>query len=98
MERKKTEIELPDLEAEILQLCVFAESFESLVSECTLEEKESVIGDAVKNLLYLKLLIAVNQDQIYSWVYDSDKMRESSFKATAKGVEWMEFMLKEHKK
>ncbi len=94
MERKKTEIELPDLEAEILQLCVFAENFESLVSECTLEEKESVIGDAVKNLLYLKLLIAVNQDQIYSWVYDSDKMRESSFKATAKGVEWMEANMK----
>jgi len=80
------------------QIYQFADKIGFKDSECTFEEKESVIGDAVKNLLYLKLLIAVNQDQIYSWVYDSDKMRESSFKATAKGVEWMEFMLKEHKK
>ena len=90
MERKKPEIELPDLEAEILQLCVFVEGFDTLVSECTTETKESVIADAVKNLLHYKLLVAVNQDQALAWVYDSDKMRESSFRATAKGVEWME--------
>lgn len=97
MERKKTEIELPELEAEILQLCVFAESFETIVSECTLETKVSVIGDAVKNLLHLKLLIATNKNQALSWVYDSDRMRESTFRATAKGVAWMEQQLK-HKK
>ena len=97
MERKKTEIELPELEAEILQLCVFAEGFETLVSECSTEKKESVIADAVKNLLHLKLLIATNQNQALSWVYDSDKMRESTFRATAKGVAWMEQQLK-HKK
>jgi len=50
----------------------------------------SVIGDAVKNLLHYKLLVAANEHNSMSWLYDSDKMRESSFKATADGVSWME--------
>ncbi|HAY89350.1 MAG TPA: hypothetical protein DCY51_07915 [Bacteroidetes bacterium] len=91
MERKKiTLIELPELEAEILQLCIFPEAFESIVDEVLTEKKESVIADAVKNLLHYKLLIAANHQNSMSWIYDSDKMRESSFKATADGVEWME--------
>jgi|TARA_B110000967_G_scaffold101627_1_gene104328 hypothetical protein len=91
MERKKiTLIELPELEAEILQLCIFPEAFESIVAEVLTETKVSVIGDAVKNLLHYKLLIAANEQNSMPWLYDSDKMRESSFKATANGVEWME--------
>jgi hypothetical protein len=49
-----------------------------------------VIADAVKNLLHYKLLVAANKQNTMSWIYDGDKMRESSFKATADGVEWME--------
>lgn len=91
MERKKSkQIELPELEAEVLQLCIFPESFETIVSECISEKKESIVADAIKNLIHHKLLIAANEDASLTWVYDSDKMRESSFKATAKGVEWME--------
>jgi hypothetical protein len=55
-----------------------------------LETKQSVIADAVKNLIHYKLLVATNNDVSLSWIYDSDKMKDSSFKATAKGVEWME--------
>ena len=91
MERKKSKlIELPELEAEILQLCIFPEAFESIVGEVLTETKESVIADAVKNLLHYKLLVAANKQNTLSWIYDGDKMRESSFKATADGVEWME--------
>ncbi len=91
MERKKSkQIELPELEAEVLQLCIFPEAFETLVDECVTEKKESIIADAIKNLIHQKLMVAVNEDVSLSWVYDGDKMRESSFKATAKGVEWME--------
>jgi len=91
MERKKvTLIELPELEAEILQLCIFPESFESIVGEVLSENKETVIADAIKTLLHHKLLIAMNEHNSLTWIYDSDKMRESSFKATADGVEWME--------
>lgn len=91
MERKKRkQIELPELEAEVLQLCIFPEAFENLVDECIIEKKESIIADAIKNLIHQKLMVAVNEDVSLSWVYDSDKMRESSFKATAKGLEWME--------
>jgi hypothetical protein len=91
MERKKiTLIELPELEAEILQLCIFSETFDSIVDEVLTEKKESVIRDAVKNLLHYKLLIAANEQNSMPWLYDSDKMRESSFKATADGVSWME--------
>lgn len=91
MERKKiTLIELPELEAEILQLCIFSETFDSIVDEVLTEKKESVIRDAVKNLLHYKLLTAANEQNSMPWLYDSDKMRESSFKATADGVSWME--------
>jgi|TARA_B100001059_G_scaffold169348_1_gene169197 hypothetical protein len=83
-------IELPDLESELLRSCLFIESFETLVDECNLETKQSVIADAIKNLIHHKLLVASNSYVSLSWIYDSDKMKESSFKATAKGVEWME--------
>ena len=95
MERKKVKvIELPELESEILQLCIFPEGFETLVEECQKEKRESVIADAIKNLLHHRFLIAVNQKNTLSWVYDSDRMRESTFKATAQGVQWMEEMSK----
>ena len=81
-------IELPDLEMEILRACLFPETFDTLVDECKLETKQSVIADAVKNLIHFKLLVATNNDVSLSWIYDSCK--DSSFKATAKGVEWME--------
>lgn len=83
-------IELPDLETEILRACLFPETFNTLVDECKLENKQSVIADAIKNLIHYKLLVASNADVSLSWIYDSDKMKDSSFKATAKGVEWME--------
>ncbi|PCJ64050.1 MAG: hypothetical protein COA58_13760 [Bacteroidetes bacterium] len=91
MERKKSKVvELPELEKEVLQLCIFPESFESIVDECISEKKQSIVADAIKNLIHYKLLVAANEDLHLSWVYDSDKMKDSSFKATARGVEWME--------
>lgn len=75
---------------EILRACLFPETFNTLVDECKLENKQSVIADAIKNLIHYKLLVASNADVSLSWIYDSDKMKDSSFKATAKGVEWME--------
>jgi hypothetical protein len=91
MERKKIKmIELPDLEMEVLRLCIFPETFESIVAEVQSENKASVIADAIKNLIHYKLLVAANEANSLTWVYDSDKMRESTFKATANGVEWME--------
>ena len=91
MERKKIKlIELPELEMEVLRLCIFPERFDSIAEEVTTEKKEGIIADAIKTLLHHKLLIAVNEENSLSWIYDSDKMRESSFKATANGVDWME--------
>jgi hypothetical protein len=95
MERAKSKvIELPELEEEVLQLCLFPESFDSIVDECKTEKKLSIIADAIKNLIHFKLLIAANEDVSLTWVYDSDKMRDSTFKATARGVEWMEANVK----
>ena len=91
MERKKIKIiELPVLESEILASCIFSEPFELIANECNSENNVNVIADAIKNLLHLKLLIAVNETNALTWVYDGDKMRENSFKATAQGVEWIE--------
>lgn len=93
MERKNNKkIELPELESEVLQLCLFPESFEIIVAECTSEKKASIIADAIKNLIHLKLLVAANGEENLAWIYDSDKMQESAFKATASGVQWMEDM------
>ena len=95
MERAKSKvIELPELEEEVLQLCLFPESFDSIVDECKTEKKLSIIADAIKNLIHFKLLTAANEDVSLTWVYDSDKMRDSTFKATARGVEWMEANVK----
>ena len=91
MERQKAKIiELPELEMEILRLCIFPETFESIAAECTSEKKQSVIADAIKNLIHTKLLLADNSANSLAWIYDVDKMKESSFRATANGVEWME--------
>lgn len=90
MEGKKAQIELPDLEASLLFACVQPESFAVLCEECELEDKANVIADAVKNLLHYKLLKPANRKHKTSWYYDVDKMNESVFETTAKGVEWME--------
>jgi hypothetical protein len=90
MERpQNSKVELPELEAEILSYCIFPEGFSTLVSECKTETKASVIADAIKNLIHYKLLVAVNAQNSLPWVYDSDQMQESTFKATARGVEWL---------
>ncbi len=91
MERKKIKIiELPELELEILNMCIFPETFGSIAEECTTEKNPNVVADAIKNLIHHKLLVATNKQNALSWVYDSDKMKESMFKATADGVEFME--------
>lgn len=91
MERKKTKvIELPDLEMDILRHCIFPESFEAICEECQGDYRESVVADAIKNLIHHKLLVADNESNSLTWIYDSDRMRDSRFKATADGVEWME--------
>lgn len=89
MERQKIEIELPSLEQEILRLCIFEESFGQIAEECD-ERNANVVADAIKNLLHHKLLVATNRQNSLNWIYDSDKMKESTFKATALGIAWME--------
>ncbi|MBR9860664.1 hypothetical protein GYB22_07925 [bacterium] len=89
MERTKIELEdLPELEKEVLGLCVFTESFEKICEECQWTKDEHIVADAIKNLIHKKLLQAQNASiSSLSWVYDSDKMKESHFKATSKGLD-----------
>lgn len=91
MERKKIELDdLPELETEILKLCLFTESFEKICEECQWTQDEHIIADAIKNLIHKKLLLAENQSNSQlAWVYDSDRMRESHFRATASGISLM---------
>ena len=91
MERKKFAlIELPELEKEIINLCVFTESFHNICDECKWTSNQKIIADAIKNLLHHKLLIAVNIERgNFSWMYDGDKMKESSFRLTAKGMDYL---------
>ena len=94
MERKVIEIELPELEAELLQRCIFPESFDRLVEETASDIPKSVIADALKVLMHHKLLIADNSENNLTWVYDGDRMFESSFRATALGITWINSAIK----
>ncbi len=93
MERQKTKmIELPDLEREILSLCVFKEKFSTICEECQGDVDPKIVADAIKNLLDLKLLRADNVDRgQFNWMYDGDQMNESSFVLTAKGMDYLPF-------
>ena len=83
-------IELPDLELEVLKLCLYQESFNTICEECKLTDDPNIVGDAIKNLIHHKLLKAENTNlKTMSWIYDGDKMSESHFRATAKGVDYM---------
>lgn len=91
MERTKAKIELPELEMEVLSYCIFTESFESLCAEVQLVKDVNVVADAIKNLIHRKLLVAVNQNMgNLKWVYDTDKMRDSQFRATALGLAYLQ--------
>ena len=88
MERTKIALDdLPDLEKEILNLCIYMESFSKICEECSWTKDENVIADAIKTLIHQKLLKTVNQGNSLSWIYDSDRMRESQFILTAQGIE-----------
>ena len=88
MEAKKTEIELPNLERSILDRCLFPESFHVLCEESRDLANEPVVADAIKNLLHLKLLTAINSnEQPLRWMYDVDRMGDCRFVATAKGLD-----------
>jgi hypothetical protein len=91
MEREKMEIELPELEQMVLDKCLFSERFDTIVEEVPKEYPENVIGDAIKNLIHLKFLVPDNAQFTHSWIYDSDKMKNGTFKATALGINWLEF-------
>lgn len=71
-------------------MCLFEESYSSIKEESELSNSEHIISDAIKNLSHYKMLVPVNISNTLSWVYDSDKMRESTFKATALGILWVE--------
>lgn len=83
-------IELPDLELEVLNLCLYPESFQVICEECNLSSDPNVIADAIKNLLHYKLLSPINEDNgMTNWMYDSDRMRDSQFRATAAGQDYL---------
>lgn len=83
-------IELPELELEVLNLCLFEERFDVICSECNASKNPNIIADAIKNLLHYKLLVAVNNEHgKLNWMYDVDRMRASSFRVTAKGTDYL---------
>ena len=80
-------IELPELEQEILGFCLFRESFSQICEECQWTKDPHVVADAIKNLIHHKLLRAENGDMDLKWMYDGDRMHQSHFRATAKGID-----------
>jgi len=83
-------IELPELERMVLDKCLFSESFDTIVEEVSKEYKTNVVADAIKNLIHLKLLTPVNSQYNLTFFYDSDHMKQGTFRATALGIKWLE--------
>ena len=92
MEGKKTQIELPEIEREVLNLCLFPEHFDTICEECQNTKNSKVVADAIKNLLDYKFLIAINSHSDHmKWMYDVDSMKDSQFVATSKGLEHLHY-------
>ena len=87
-------IELDEVELEVLSLLLFPERFSKIVEESQKANNEHVVADVLKNLLHKKLIVSgfMNENNEFksSVFYDSDKMKRSAFKASGKGIDFLQ--------
>lgn len=84
----------------IINLLVFEETFEQIVNEIS-EVNEYAIADEIKTLIVKDFVRPVNDvenKRSSNMMYDSDKMRDYSFRLTAKGIQQLEYQLSLKKK
>lgn len=84
-------MDLDEVEMNVLGLLLFPERFSKIVEESQAIATEHVVADALKNLIHKKLIVAgyMSDENVFSTsvFYDSDKMKQSAFKASRKGLD-----------
>ncbi len=82
---------MDELEFAVLELMLFPESFEHIVSETRIAASRPVIGDVLKKLLHDELVSPYFKDSEGNYQrsigYDSDDMNSYYYQITAKGID-----------
>jgi hypothetical protein len=83
-------MDLDNIEKGVLEKLIFEERFENILAECRHLALPNVINDALKYLIQHKLVVAKilseNKKSKAGYMYDSDKMKDYTYQATAKGL------------
>lgn len=89
---------MDELEIAVLELLLFPEHFENIVSECKVKVGRHVIGDALKTLLHDKYASPLRLDENGKYErsigYDSDDMEAFHYQITAKGIDMLNSVVK----
>lgn len=91
------EEEISPLAREVVSLLVFEETYENIASELP-HASAYAVADEIKTLIARDMVkpcrdIATGKSS--GFIYDSDRMADYSFTLTAKGMGWLEKILKE---
>ena len=83
-------IELDLVEKGVLEKLIFEETFENILQECRDLALPNVITDVLKYLIQHKLVVAKYPAETKKskpgFMYDSDRMKDYTYQATAKGI------------
>ena len=83
-------MDLDLVEKGVLEKLIFEEHFENIVSECSSLALPNVINDILKYLIQHKLVVAKLPSETKKsksgFMYDSDRMKDYTYQATAKGL------------
>ncbi len=83
-------MDLDLVEKGVLEKLIFEETFENIIQECRDLALPNVIVDVLKYLIQHKLVVAkyplANKKSKAGFMYDSDRMKDYTYQATAKGI------------
>lgn len=86
-------MELDLLEKGVLEKLIFEETYESILLECKSLALPNVISDILKYLIQHKCVVAKvvleNKKSKAGFMYDSDRMKDYTYQATAKGIRFL---------
>lgn len=79
------------LQRKVLSLLIFPESFQHILEECGKDLSAPVITSVIKDLMRDNKLCPVDAESgKKTFFYDSDRMHDYYYQATARGLDWLE--------
>lgn len=86
-------MELDEIETDVLNLVLFPEEFDTIVSECRSTSNPNVVADVIKSLIHKKLIVPGIQDEAGKFkpgaMYNTDRMSDYLYVATVQGQQIM---------